>query len=188
MGCKGSSLCGLVFVMFNQFQMNSITTLLLTGFCITMGLSESPAEHQTSEVQTYQASQSILTSKALNKIGTYRRDLRKRSASLAAKGLAAVEAQLTGTKKGHITRKAIIYRKNGNRQTALNDFKSVEPVLTRSKTYGRDSVEDLHMGTVGDRRLILKPYGDRYSRGRPVLEIRSATDSHYIRIDYMTEK
>ena len=173
--------------------MNSITTLLFTGFCITMGLSERPAEHQTSEVQTDQASHSILTNKALDDIGTNRRDLRKRSASLAAKGLAAVEALLTGTKKGAITRKARIYTKIGNSQTALNDFKSVEPVLTRVNinnfnTPSRNRIEDIRFGTVGDRRLILKPYGDRYSRGRPVLEIRSATDSHYIRIDYMTEK
>ena len=42
------------------------------------------------------------------------------------------------------------------------------------------------VGTVGDTRLILRKNGDYYSKGSPVLEIRSALDPLYTRIVYKT--
>ena len=44
--------------------------------------------------------------------------------------------------------------------------------------------DDVIMGTVGDRRLILLLQGDRASKYNPVLEIRSPTDSLHDRIVY----
>ena len=85
-----------------------------------------------------------------------------------------------------------LYKKNGNLDTAIKDFHSVEPVLagpnkSRPKWSGRGRSRQPLMGTVGDRRLILMPSGDGYSKHSPVLEIRSATDALHDRIVYKIE-
>ena len=118
----------------------------------------------------------------------------KRAVTLAAKGLAALETLLTGAKKVPTVSKSYrLYKKKGSLETALNDFNSVEPVLTnqhanRPKLGGRGRSRKPLMGTVGDRRLILMPDGDGFSRHSPVLEIRSATDALHDRIVYKMEK
>ena len=166
--------------------MKRVITLLLTGCCILIVLSESPAALQTSELQTDAVSQRKHTSNEWNVV----RGLRKRSASLGAKGLAAMETLLTGTKKTRTTKNARFYKKIGNRQTALDDFNSVEPVLAKYNPnrpqFGR--LGERRIGAVGDRRLILMLDGDRKSRYSPVLEIRSATDALFDRIVYMIER
>ena len=124
-------------------------------------------------------------------IAEYTNDIRKRSITKAAQGLAAMEKILTGARKFRTTKNSRNYRKNGNRETALKDFYSVEPVVSNipqtRKWPLRGRAFDVHIGTVGDRRLILMLDGDKYSKPNPVLEIRSATDALYDRIVYKIE-
>ena len=40
------------------------------------------------------------------------------------------------------------------------------------------------IGQAGDRRIILRPLGDKLSHGSPVIEIRSFTDDIYEKIVY----
>ena len=131
--------------------------------------------------------------KAWYEFDNYGGDRGKRTVTRAAKGLAAMETLLTGAKKVWTPFKNFrLYKKNGNLDTALKDFHSVEPVLTlpyknamrsrKLRGYSRAV-----MGFVGDRRLILSLDGDRYSY-LPVLEIRSATDALFDKIVYKIEK
>ena len=126
-----------------------------------------------------------------------KRGLWKRAITGAAKGIAAVAKLLTGATKVATSSKPFrAYRKNGNYETTQQDFYSVEPRLTKAKQFGgttgfdfgrrRDSHGSL-VGTHGDRRLILRPNGDWYSRHSPVLEIRSITNADYGRIVYKTK-
>lgn len=118
---------------------------------------------------------------------------RKRVVGMSARGLAATQKLLVGAQKVKTSSKKFRnYRKDGNYETALADFNSVEPVLTRKKipwSHGRQSLarhkfDNSLIGTVGETRLILRKYGDTYSNGSPVLEIRSALDVLYNRIVY----
>ena len=121
-----------------------------------------------------------------------RQDLRKRAVLTPLfRGMAAADKLLTGARKFRTTKKSRSYKKIGNRQTALEDFYSVEPVVQNipqiRKWELRGRAVDVYIGTVGDRRLILMLDGDRLSKPAPVLEIRSAADVLYDRIVYKTE-
>ena len=107
--------------------------------------------------------------------------------------MAAVGKLLTGAKKSWTQSTTYrLYKKNGNQQSAIQDFYSVEPKLAKRKpnspTIGswRGRSRQALTGTVGDRRLILMPNGDAMSRHSPVLEIKSISSAytHYDRIVY----
>ena len=175
--------------------MKNIIAFWLTGLCIVVALSENPAEHQSSEVQTGAALQNTFYNDAEDEGYTYERELKKRAitrAYAAAKGLLVMEELLTGAKKYMTTKNARFYRKNGNRQTALADFNSVKPVVSRPNfDLGNRRLGEILIWRVGDRRLVLMPDGDPYYRfdrpghvQPPVLEIRSATDNVYDIIVY----
>ena len=123
-----------------------------------------------------------------------KRSLWKRAITRAAKGMAVVGKLLTGATKVATPSKTFrAYRKNGNYETALQDFYSVEPRLTKPKQFGGRPSFNFGskrsaplIGTVGDRRLILLPNGDGRSNS-PVLEIRSITNAEYDRIVYKTK-
>ena len=177
------------------FQMVKFFTFWFTGCCIYMlgmtSVSESQRHNQLPGSQTDAAPPRMLYSDAGYEIDVEKTGLRKRAISRAAKGMAALEKLLTGATKVHTSSKNFrLYKKNGNRQTALEDFYSVDPMLTkrnqRPKIHLRYSRTEVLVGTVGDRRLILMPNGDRYSRQSSVLEIRSASDAYYDRIVYKT--
>ena len=129
---------------------------------------------------------------------TERRYQRKRTITRAAKGLAVVENLLAGAKKVSTeSKKYRLYTKEGDVETALYDFASVNPRMEaqtkRRKgpliTTKSGRTQKALIGTVGDRRLILMPKGDKFSRQSPVLEIRSFTDALHDRIVYkITEK
>ena len=161
-------------------------------FCTLIALPNSQAEQQLPEIQYDIATQAIDISK--DETDTFRiRNLRKRSANLAAKGMAALEKLLNGATKYRTNSQARFYRKPGNRETALNDFNSVKPVLNRQnantlRVRAGKRPGQVIIGTVGDRRLILMMGGDRNSGYLPVLEIRSATDVLFDRIVYKIDK
>ena len=130
--------------------------------------------------------------KAWYEFDNYGGDRGKRTVTRAAKELAAIETLLTGAKKVWTPSKNFrLYKKNGNLDTALKDFHSVEPVslpyknaisMKKLRGYSRAI-----MGFVGDKRLILLLDGDRYSY-LPVLEIWSATDALFDKIVYTYAK
>ena len=75
----------------------------------------------------------------------------------------------------------------------MRDFYSVDPRMEpRTKQHkfkppittfsGR--ARTAYIGTVGDRRFVLLPKGDKWSNHSPVLEIRSFTDDLHDRIVY----
>ena len=119
---------------------------------------------------------------------------RTRALSQTARGIAATQKLLTGTQKVKTqSKKFRTYRKDGNLDTALADFNSVKPVLRKKARdwdfwYGRQSLLSKYklIGTAGDVRLILWQHGDNFSRGSPVLEVRSGFDALYDRIVYKT--
>ena len=115
-----------------------------------------------------------------------------RAVTGAAKSVAALEKLLTSAKKVHTPSKNyILYRREGNLQTAMDDFYSMNPVWSKANpkrrkfvgSRGRSGQEAL-LGQVGNKRLILMPYGDKYSKYAPVLEIRSNMDPFFDRIVY----
>ena len=110
----------------------------------------------------------------------------------AAKSVAALEKILTSAKKVKTPAKSYrLYRKEGTLQTAMDDFYSVEPIVRKRNpkipsfvfSTGRTQQNAL-IGQVGNTRLILMPYGDKYSKHAPVLEIRSGIEPVYERIVY----
>ena len=123
---------------------------------------------------------------------TERRYQKKRTITRAAKGLAVVENLLAGAKKVSTeSKKYRLYTKKGDVETALYDFSSVNPRMeTQTKRRKGPLItartQQALVGTVGDRRLILMPKGDKFSRQSPVLEIRSFTDALHDRIVYKT--
>ena len=157
-------------------------------------MSKSQAEyHQIAEVQTDAATERLFNNHARDNVDTHRSDLAKRSASLAVRGLAALETLLTGATKYRTNKQARFYRKRGNRQTALADFNAVQPVLTRQNPNALRVRQgkrpgQVFIGTAGDRRLILMLGGDKNSGYSPVLEIRTATDHLFDRIIYKIDK
>ena len=82
------------------------------------------------------------------------------------------------------------YKKAGDKNTALRDFESLSPVVTKRRpnklNFGRKYNHNNNelVGTVGETRLILWPQGDFLSSGSPVLEIRYRLDPLYDRIVY----
>ena len=162
--------------------MKNVIALWLTGHCILIAVTENRAGYQMSVVQTGAESQIIFNNAARDEDYTYNRGLTERSISTAKKGLLAMEKLLMGAKKVQTNKRARFYRKNGNRQTALADFYSVKPAVTRPNmnTLGNRRLGERLIGSVGNRRLILMLDGD-YHRHRspahsPVLEIQSTTD------------
>ena len=117
-----------------------------------------------------------------------------RAISQATKATAVVEKLLAGAKRVRSRSKNYVnFSKDGDYATALADFNAANPVLhkvNRSYINMRGSNKNYPLaGAVGDTRLILRPNGDRKSKGLPVLEIRHALDPLYIRIVYKkTEK
>ena len=94
---------------------------------------------------------------------------------------------LTGTNNVHTTKNVRVYLKNGNRQTALNVFNSMKPVVARPNMnnlgLGTQRQGEILFGRVGDRRLTLMLDGDKKKWHRefsPALEIRSATGDLYV--------
>ena len=175
-------------------MLNSIV-LLLTSLCIVFALSESQSGHQAAEVQSDAQSQRY--SEAGDEGYTYQHTKHtKRSISRAAKaGLLVMKNLLTGAKKIYTSKHARFYLKKGNRQTALNDFNSVKPVVATPNMnnlgIGRQRLGEILFGRVGDRRLKLMLDGDkkkRHSRFSPTLEIRSATGDLYDVIVYKMER
>ena len=162
----------------------------------TTSFSECQAD-QFRDAQIDAATHGMLHSDVEYETVMEKRGLWKRAITGAAKGMAAVAKFLTGATKVATSSKTFrAYRKNGNYETTLQDFYSVEPRLTKAKQFGRTTGfdfgrrRDSHgslIGTVGDRRLSLRPNGDWYSRHSPVLEIRSITNAEYGRIVYKTK-
>ena len=177
----------------------NIIAFWLTVLYLVIALSESRAEHFTSEVQTKAALQNTFYNDVGDERYTYERGLKKRAiarANAAKKGLNVMEKLLTGAKKVKTTKNVNFYQKDGDRRTALNDFNSVQPVVTRPNMInlglGRRPLGELLIGRVGDRRLVLMLDGDPYQRSRrrhsPVLEIRSATENRHYVIVYKMKK
>ena len=115
--------------------------------------------------------------------------LRTRAVSQSAKATAVIEKLLAEAKRIRSRSKNYVtFGKDGDYATALADFNSANPVLTkvhRSYINLRGSYKnDPLAGTVDDTRLILRQNGDGISRGSPVLEIRTALDPIYTRIVY----
>ena len=76
----------------------------------------------------------MLSNDAAYENGPAERSLGKRAITRAAKGIAAVQKLLTGAKTVTTESKNFrVYKKNGNYETALQDFYSVKPVLTNPK-------------------------------------------------------
>ena len=158
--------------------MKHFITFCLTAFSMILTYQISVAEHDSAPRAVY--------NDAGYEIDGERQDLRKRAVLTPLfRGMAAADKLLTGARKFRTTKKSRSYKKIGNRQTALEDFYSVEPQIRKWELRGR--AVDVYIGTVGDRRLILMLDGDRLSKPAPVLEIRSATDVLYDRIVYKTE-
>ena len=136
------------------------------------------------------AQQGMLSNDAAYESEPAERNVRKRAITRAVKGMVAVGKLLTGaTKVATQSNKYRLYRKNGDINSAIRDFYSVEPMLTQNRpnlfTARRRTI--LIIGTVGDRRLHLMPDGDKHSRHSPVLEIRSdRTEAYDYRIVYWT--
>ena len=145
----------------------------------------------TSAETHHVAQQGMLSNDAAYESEPVERNVRKRAITRAVKGMAAVEKLLTGaTKVATLSKKYRLYKKNGDIDSAIRDFYSVGTMLTQNMpnlfTARRRTI--LIIRTVGDRRLHLMPYGDRYSRHSPVLEIRSdRTDAYDYRIVYRTK-
>ena len=127
-------------------------------------------------------------------MGPNTRALRHTTRGLDAARKLLAGAQQIATK----SKKFRSYIKDGNLETALADFNSVDPVLSKDpmprpgvgKFYAwnalsRHKYENSLVGSVGDKRLFLRMAGDNYS-SLPVLEIRSALDTLYDRIVYKT--
>ena len=163
----------------------------------TTSFSECQAD-QLRDAQIDAAPHAMLHSDVGYETDMEKRSLWKRAITRAAKGMAVVEKLLTGATKVSTPSKTFrTYQKNGNYRTALQDFYSVEPRLTKPKRFGsrpsfdfgrrRDTQQPL-IGNVGDKRLILLPNGDGNSGYSPVLEIRSITSAEYDRIVYKTNE
>ena len=150
------------------------------GLCIIASVENHPAVQQ-----------GMLNNDAAYESGPAERSQGKRAIFRAAKGMAVVQKLLKGaTKVCTNSKNCVLYKKTGDRQTALKDFYSVNPKFIEPK-----QSPDVHLrrvwwgqetltGTAGDRRLILKPDGDGRSRYSPVLEIRSTSGAYYDRIVY----
>ena len=114
--------------------------------------------------------------------------LATRAIAQVAKGNAAVQKLLRGAKKvGSKSKIFYKYQKDGNIETAMHDFNSVLPkmeTLRQNMHYPTDRL----VGTIGNIRLVLMKNGDSWSRGSPVLEIRSAYDKVYDKIVYKKPK
>ena len=156
-----------------------------------ISLSKSQPDKKLTDSQTDAVPPGMLYSDAGYETDVERRSLKRRAITRAAKGIAAVEKLLTGaTKVATQSKNYRAYKKNGDIQSALQDFYSVEPALVNKRQNDRKAFSrhgrhgQVITGTVGDRRIILLPNGDGYSRHSPVLEIRSITDADYDRIVY----
>ena len=112
-----------------------------------------------------------------------------------AKSIATLEKLLSDASKVKSSSKHYrLYTKDGNSQTAMDDFMSLEPVPAMTDpvrrrdgfTFHRGvrSGEGVLIGNVGNKRVIFMPNGDRNSRRAPVLEIRSTTGATFDRIVY----
>lgn len=168
------------------------------GFCVHVSCATVPVKRQTPQQPSGRQNdfvrQGMIGTNAEYDIKP-EKGVRKRAINAATKGLVAVEKLLMGSRKATTSSKNYrLYRKHGNVNTAIQDFHSVEPrIITNKKTNKRKPsnvfrtsrrTDDVIMGTVGDRRLILLLQGDRASKYNPVLEIRSPTDSLHDRIVY----
>ena len=114
--------------------------------------------------------------------------LATRGITQIAKGNAAVQKLLGSAKRMASNSKTFLtYNKNGNYETALRDFNSVHPereILNPNIHHPTDRL----VGTVGYVRLVLMKKGDSYSKGLPVLQIRSPMDKMYKRVVYKIPK
>ena len=116
--------------------MVNVFTFWLTGCCIcALGMtpfSDSQPVHQLKDSQIDAAPPgTLLYSDAGYEIDVEKMNRMKRAITRAAKGMAAVEKLLTGAKKVWTkSQNYRLYKKNGNQESALQDFYSVEPVLT----------------------------------------------------------
>ena len=161
-------------------------------FVLVMGmitLGEPPSEPKLSDAQPG----AELHAGAVHEMNADDSGRETRAITGTAKGLAAAQKLLAGAEKVKTTSKNFRkYLKAGNYETALADFNSVEPVVmkaNRSFNFGHPRSQNPPLlGRVGDTRLILWQNGDLYSRGSPVLEIKSASDAMYDRIVYKTIK
>lgn len=103
------------------------------------------------------------------------RDTRTLGIDLAARGLLAAQHLLKGTKAiRSYSDRWRKYEKPGDLQTAIKDYYSVKPaesVFMNLRLSTRHQVGKILSGTVGDRWVVLRMDGDKYSKGRPVLEI-----------------
>ena len=168
--------------LYLYFQMINAIILKLAGFCILITQSE----HHPVEEHVDAVSQIIVD----NDVG-HELSRSKRAVTPAVKGLAAAKTLLKGAKDAGTRAEYHAYKKMGNRQTAVTDFRSVKPTFTvfnNHQPYGKPRSKALeyprYVGMVGDRRIILWLQGDRYSKGKPVLEISSATGDVPDRITY----
>ena len=166
-------------VLYLYFQMINAIILKLAGFCILIAQSE----YHPVEEHVDAASQIIVD----NDVG-HELSRSKRAVTLAVKGLAAAKTLLNGAKDAGTRAEYHAYKKMGNRQTAVTDFRSVKPTFTvfnKHQVYRYGTLEyPRFVGTVGDRIIILWLNGDRRSKGKPVLEISSATGDVPDRITY----
>ena len=157
--------------------------LKLAGFCILIAQSE----HHPVEGHVDAASQRIVNTDVGNELSR-----NKLAVPSAVKGLAAAKTLLKGVKDAGARDKYHAYKKTGDLQTAFKDFQSVKQAFTvLNKHYPYDSTSlktnrdySRFVGMVGDRSIILWLNGDRYSKGKPVLEISSATGDVPDRITY----
>ena len=175
--------------------MHFIQMMLFNIGCFILVLSfASLAESQVDKnIDGVQCGNKMHSATGLVKIDNI--DRRKMAISRSTRGIADVQRLLTVAKK--IKTKSKNYRnyeKEGNYYTALADFNSLKPKVTKTPNwslYGRNPsslAQQYLIGDVGDVRLVLWRYGDRFNRGPPVLEIRSASDALYDRIVYKSPK
>lgn len=176
--------------------MVNICPLLFSGFCIAFMFSKGQAKyHKLSgdQVDTASPILHVYNNDARLESDAYRGERRKKAVTQTAKGLAVLQALLRGAKEIPTkSNRYRLYKKYGNLDTALKDFNSVKPDFTGPKRYGWNSqglkIFKPRIKIVGDRKLILMPDGDRYSRRSPVLQIWTDTDVLYDRIVYKIEK
>ena len=179
-----------------QFQMMKLFTRFPVCFVLVMGMLTIGEPHSEAKLSDAQPGAELYAS-AVYEMNADDFGRETRAITGTAKGLAAAQKLLAGAEKVKTTSKNYrSYMKAGNYETALADFNSVTAVVKKANPVGLFSYLGPRsnpygptlLGRVGDRRLILKQSGDLYSRGSPVLEIRSASDAMYDRIVYKTIK
>lgn len=98
-----------------------------------------------------------------------------RAIPFAVKGIFALKSLIKGTKPvksySYQFRK---YEKPGDANTAINDYYSIKPENSKIMNIGielKSKPGTVLTGLAGDRRIVLLLDGDKWSKGRPVLEV-----------------